>query len=95
MSWDAVNLSEAWKKFEQHARLVFAGPLSDKEEEVQCKYLLLWVGDRGREIYNTWNLSAENQKVLNTFCTKFTEHVLIRCSQDINSTAGVKPLMRG
>jgi hypothetical protein len=75
MSWDAVNLSEAWKKFEQHARLVFAGPLSEKEEEVQCKYLLLWVGDRGREIYNTWNLSAENQKVLNTICTKFTEHV--------------------
>ena len=75
MSWDSPNLPEQWEKFEQHARLVFAGPLADKEEKVQCKYLLLWVGDRGREIYNTWNLSVGDQKKLDTICTKFKNHV--------------------
>ena len=38
-------------KSTQHAELIFAGALRDKDPEVHCTYILLWVGEKGREIY--------------------------------------------
>ena len=51
LDWSSVNLLEAFKKFRQHAELIFAGALRDKDPEVHCTYLLLWVGEKVREIY--------------------------------------------
>ena len=54
MRWDKSNLPEQWEKFERHARLVFSGgPLKGKEEEEKVSFLLLWVGDKGRDIRYT------------------------------------------
>ena len=44
------NLPEAWKKFLQHVQLMFDGIFVDKYEVIQCKYLLLWVSDEGRDV---------------------------------------------
>ena len=75
MDWDSTNLPEAWKKF-QHVQLIFDGPLKDKDEEIKCKYLLLWVGDKGRDVFNTWpELSAEQAKTLNVYFNKFKSYV--------------------
>ena len=51
MDWSSVNLLEAFEKFCQHAELIFAGALRDKDPEAHCTYLLLWVAEKGREIY--------------------------------------------
>ena len=75
INWNASNLAEAWRKFEQHVRLILEGPLSDKDEEVKVKYLLLWVGENGRDIYDTWNLSADDKKKLDVHFERFQQHV--------------------
>lgn len=36
---------------------------------------MLWVGDKGRDIYNTWKLTDEEKKKLATYYTKFKEYV--------------------
>ena len=36
---------------------MFTGPLSDKTPLQQVSYLLLWVGERGRDIYSTFTFA--------------------------------------
>ena len=44
---------------------------SDTEGE-KCSYLLIWVGEKGRDIYNTWtDFTDENQNKLKTCNMKF------------------------
>ena len=73
MDWSSVNLLES--KFRQHAELIFAGTLAEKTEEVHVTYLRLWVGEKGQEIYNTLNLTAEQKKKVADICTAFQTHV--------------------
>ena len=75
MDWESSNLPEAWKKFQQHVELVFNGPLKAKTEEVKCTYLLLWVGEKGRDIYNTWVLDDDDKKKLKPHYDKFAAYV--------------------
>ena len=61
MNWELPALKQAWTKFEQDARLMFAGPLSDKtqplSDKTQVSNLLLWVGEKGRDIFSTFNFA--------------------------------------
>ena len=71
MAWDATNLPEQWEKFKRHVELMFTGPLKGKSEEEKVSYLLLWVGDKGRDIRHTWkDIKAVDEKKLNTFYSK-------------------------
>ena len=54
MKWNDTNLPEAWDKFKRHVQLMFNGPLKDKSEEEHVAYLLIWIGDKGRDIQATW-----------------------------------------
>lgn len=72
---DGLGLPEAWRKFQQHAQLIFGGPLNSEEEEEQCSYLLLWVGDKGSDIFNSWDISAEDSKKLDSLNEHFKNHV--------------------
>ena len=54
MDWVSSNLPEAWQHFHQHVEVTFTGPLKSKTKEEQCTCLMLWVGDQGWPIYNTW-----------------------------------------
>lgn len=49
-----------WK---QRCELLFTGPMVKIENEihVQCKDLLYWSGEHGMELFNNWNLSADDQ----------------------------------
>ena len=47
MDWENSNLPETWNKFDTTVKLIFRGPLRDKEEDTQVTYLLLWVGEKG------------------------------------------------
>ena len=67
MDWDDENLPERWKRFRQHVELMFSGPLAAKKEEEKCSYLLIWCGEKGRDIANTWSdVSDDDKKKLNT-----------------------------
>ena len=74
MNWEAKNLSGEWNNFEQHAKLMFQGPLKKANEEEKATYILIWVGQRGREIFNSWGLSEAEAKNTNTLFTKFQAH---------------------
>ena len=71
MDWTSKDLPTAWKAFRQHCEFMFGGPLKRKIEEEKCNYLMIWVGDKGRDIYNTWELTADEVKKLETYYTRF------------------------
>ena len=59
IDWKAKNLTEEWRKFQQHCELMFNGPLKKTSKEERAAYLLIWVGTEGREIFNSWTITAE------------------------------------
>ena len=76
MQWDGENLKENWRRFKQHVELMFFGPLRSKNEAEKCSYLLIWVGQKGRDIYNTWSdVSETNRGKLKTYYDRFEKHV--------------------
>lgn len=76
INWDSLDLPGEWKKFRQHAELMFSGPLKKKGEDEKCSYLLLWSGEKGRDIFNTWTLTAEEDKVLKSYYDRFEAYVI-------------------
>ena len=75
MDWTSADLPAAWRSFKQHCAFVFGGPLKAKSEEQMCNYLMIWVGEKGRDIYNTWTLTDEERKLLATYYSKFEDYV--------------------
>lgn len=75
MDWDSANLPEGWRCLKQHAELIFSGPLQEKREQDKCSYLLLWIGEKGRDIFNTWTLTDEDAKKLKTYYDKYTAYL--------------------
>ncbi|XP_053380789.1 uncharacterized protein K02A2.6-like [Mercenaria mercenaria] len=45
-----------------------------KTEESKCNYLMLWVGEKGRQIFSTWNIDAEAKKLLQTYYDGFANY---------------------
>ena len=76
INWDASNLPNEWTTFKDHIDLIFAGPLKSKSEEEKCTYLLLWIGQRGREIHKSWNLTADDNKSLKKLSDSFKAYVV-------------------
>ena len=68
MDWESTNLPDAWRKFKQHVELMFTGPLKDRGEEDKCSYLLLWIGEKGSDI---WTLTEAESKLLITYYDRF------------------------
>lgn len=54
---------------------MFDGPLAGKAAKVKCSYLLLWLGDKGREVFSTWQLEADDLNDLEVYIAKFQEHI--------------------
>ena len=76
MQWDGDNPKENWRRFKQHVELMFTGPLKSRTEQEKCSYLLIWVGQKGSDIYNTWSdISDDDRKKLETYYERFENHV--------------------
>jgi len=75
MEWDSSNLPDAWRRFKQHAELMFTGPLRQKTEAEKCSFLLLWIGDKGRDINNTWAITEDDAKLLKTYYDRFSTYL--------------------
>lgn len=75
MNWESNDLEGSWKSFKQHVEFVFTGPLKSKTEPEKCAFLMIWVGDKGRNIFATWNLDEDDRKKLSVHYEKFEEYV--------------------
>ena len=66
MDWTSPgDLHKRFKLFKQKCELIFAAPLDEVEEAKKARLLLLWVGDKGLEIYNTstWTNEGDDLKI--------------------------------
>jgi hypothetical protein len=52
MDWTSDDLEGQWKSFLQHGNFIFSGPLKKKNEDEKCAYLMIWVGQKGRDIFH-------------------------------------------
>ena len=86
MDWTSKDLPTAWKAFRQHCEFTFGEPLKRKSEEEKCNYLMIWVGNKGRNIYNTWELTADEVKKLETYYTRFETYVKPRSNKVLATT---------
>ena len=68
-------------RFRQHVELMFSGPLVAKKEEEKCSYLLIWCGEKGRDIANTWiDVTEDDNKKLKTYFERSANHVEPKCN---------------
>ena len=49
--------------------------MKDRTVKQKCRYVLLWVGDFGLDLYNTWYLSEADQDKLDEYWKRFEQHV--------------------
>ena len=75
MDWNGSDLPTAFKSFTQYCQLIFDGPLNQKEEKVKATYILLWIGEEGRKIFNSFELSDEEKQKLDVIFDKFATYV--------------------
>jgi len=75
MDWSATDAVRAFAKFKELCLLLFNGPLADINEERQVNYLLLWVGDEGRELATSWNLPDADRKRLKSYWDRYEKFV--------------------
>ena len=71
MDWSSNDLPSAWKSFKRHVEFMFGGPLESKSEEQKCNYLMIWIGEQGRDVHQTWNLSSDDSKKLDVYYENF------------------------
>ena len=71
MNWDSTKKYQP--RGERHIQLIFAGPLKDKTEEEKVAFLLIWVGEKGQDVSQSWTLTNEEKKKLETYFKKIQE----------------------
>ena len=75
ITWTAPDAAQQFKKFKRTCQLYFEGPLADLNEERKIKYLLLWAGEEGQEVSDSWGLSDADKKKIDVYWTKFEKYV--------------------
>ena len=65
MDWTSPgDVHSRFKMFKQKlCKLIFDSPLHDQDEDKKVRLLLLWVGDKGLEIYNTATFGSDEDKL--------------------------------
>ena len=71
MNWLAADLPTEFASFRQECELKFRGPFADKDESARVTYILLWVGQEGLRMYNTWDLSDSDSKNVEVIWGRF------------------------
>ena len=69
MNWSSPDLAGTFKLFQQKCDLYFT--VRDINPERRASHILLYVGDEGLRIFNSWSLSAAD----NLIWEKFTAHI--------------------
>ena len=75
IDWNGSDLPTGLKKFKQYYQLIFDGPLSQKEQKVKATYIVLWIGEKGRKIFNSVELSEDEKQKTDVIFDKFTAYL--------------------
>ena len=75
MDLNDTNLPTPFQTFKQYCQLIFNGPLNKKEEKEKATYILLWIGEEGLKLFNSFKLSAEEKAKTDTIFDKFTTYL--------------------
>ena len=62
MNWDAPDPITAFARFKQKCQLIFSSVLKDADDEEKVSYILLWSGEKGLDIYNSWTFTKEEER---------------------------------
>ena len=62
MNWDAPDLIIAFARFKQKCQLMFSSVLKDADDQEKVSYILLWSGEKGLDIYNSWTFTKEEDR---------------------------------
>ena len=62
MNWDAPDPITAFARFKQKCQLMFSSVLKDADDEEKVSYVLLWSGEKGLDIYNSWTFTKEEER---------------------------------
>lgn len=74
-NWEAQDTVEERRTFIQHVEFWRKAILNRNKEKEHCNYLMIWIGDKGRDIYSTWNLSEKDSKHFSVIKKKFKNNV--------------------
>ena len=76
LSFDTdANLSSTWKKWKDHFRFFLTATESEgKTDKIQTSMLLTTIGPKGRELYESFDLSEDDKFKLEPVLKKFDEH---------------------
>ncbi len=84
MDWETNDSILAFGKFKQKCELMFKSILKDADGEEQVSYILLWVGEQGLDIYNSWSFVDEEGKDPKKILNRFMEHLEPRTNHRIH-----------
>ena len=62
MNGDAPDPITAFARFKQKCQLMFSSVLDDADDEEKVSYILLWSGEKGLDIYNSWTFTKEEER---------------------------------
>ena len=62
MNWDAADPVTAFGRFKPKCQLMFKSVLKDTDDEEKVSYILLWSGEKGLDMYNSWTFTKEGDK---------------------------------
>ena len=76
LNWEAPDLPNAFRSFRRYFNLIFEGPYSAKSEKEKVTFLLLWIGNHGIDLYNSWTWNSPQDKhKLDAVWNKFSDHI--------------------
>ena len=75
IDWNEPDLPAALKNFKRYCQLIFDRPPNAKEEKVKAMYVLLWISDEGRKIFNSFDLSDEDKAKTDVIFDKFATYL--------------------
>ena len=62
IDWDAPDPITAFARFKRKCQLMFSSVLKDTDDKKKVSYILLWSGEKGLDIYNSWTFTKEEDK---------------------------------
>ncbi|CAI9715336.1 Hypothetical predicted protein [Octopus vulgaris] len=84
MNWDSDDILEAFKKFKQKTQLAFKSFLKGTTNDEKVSYILLWMGNKSLDLFNSWDMSESDCNNPETLIEEFERHLEPRLNHRIH-----------
>uniref|UniRef100_A0A0L8ICH3 Uncharacterized protein n=1 Tax=Octopus bimaculoides TaxID=37653 RepID=A0A0L8ICH3_OCTBM len=75
MNGEADDIVESFKKFKQKTQLAFKSFLKGATADEKVSYILLWTGEKGLDLFNSWDMSESDCNNPDILLKKFERHL--------------------